>query len=75
MLLDAWLLRKFPGKMLEELDGMDIARYFRALEAESIELLETRRSLMIAGKLEQSDLSPSDWEQITEHDRLVSGGQ
>lgn len=61
-LLDAWLLGRFPGRTLEELDGMDWGRFSRALEAGQIERVLQRETLWKAGKLETLD--ESDWQVI-----------
>lgn len=48
---------------------MDWGRLLRAIEAEHVEQLETRRSAYLAGKIEK--LSSEEWERIAEHDRWL----
>lgn len=61
-LIDAWLLTRFPGRTLEELDAMDWARYSRALEAAQIERVLGREALYRAGKLQELDAD--EWELL-----------
>jgi len=68
-LIDAWLLRNFPGRTLDELDRMDWGRYMRAIEAAQIELIEKRRAALLSGKA--TELTPDEGEAILEHDRLM----
>lgn len=71
-LLDAWLLKRFPGRFLEELDTlMDWNRFLRSLEAERAEQIEVRRSLYLAGKLKADDISTDEWEVIEAHDAMM----
>ena len=71
-LLDAWLLKRFPGRFLEELDTlMDWNRFLRSLEAERAEQIEVRRSLYLAGKLKADDISADEWEVIEAHDAMM----
>lgn len=60
--------------MLEELDQMDLGRYFRALEAKSMLPVERKRAAWLAGVLKNEDLAREEWAVIEEHDRLVSDG-
>ena len=62
-MIDAWLLRRFPGRTLEELDQMDWGRLNRALEAGRIERLEELRSI---GTNDPSKVDPDDWAAIAE---------
>ena len=48
---------------------MDYSRFLRAMEAENMELLEERKRLFLAKKIES--LSPMEWQQIREHDAWV----
>ena len=34
---DAWMLRQFPGRTLDELDEIDLARHVKAWTAESVQ--------------------------------------
>jgi hypothetical protein len=70
--VDAWLLRRFPGRTLDEIDGMNWPRYLRALEAERIEQVEDRRALYLAKKLKSEDLTPDDWTAIQQHDSWMA---
>jgi len=65
---DAFLLRRFPGRFLHEIDGIDYPRHLRAWEAEAIHDLERRRDAHLAGKAE---LTPEEWQRILEHDTLL----
>ncbi len=71
-LLDAWLLKRFPGRFLEELDAlMDWNRFLRSLEAERAEQIEVRRVLYLEGKLKADDISVDEWEVIEAHDAMM----
>lgn len=70
-LIDSWLLKRFPGKTLDELDTIDWPRHLRAWEAESIERLEERRRQQIAGEIPADSLSADEWERIKAHDALL----
>jgi hypothetical protein len=63
------LLQRFPGRTLEELDGINYGRFLRAVEAERMETLERRRTLYLEGKVEQ--LSADEWERVMAHDAMV----
>ena len=71
--MDAWLLRKFPSRTLDELDEMDWPRYLRAMQAEKIEAIEERRKLFMANKIQPDELTADEWEAIREHDRWING--
>lgn len=58
----------FPGRTLEELDGIDFPRLLRALEAKRIIRVESVRALQLAGKAKPS---PAEWRAILLHDRLL----
>lgn len=70
--MDAWLLKRFPSRTLDELDGMDWFRFLRAVEAEEIEAIEARRTLVLTSKDVQ--LTEDEAVAIAEHDELVSDG-
>ena len=70
-MLDAWLLEKFPGKTLEELDCMDFARYWRAMEVQNIQAIERLRDLQLKGSYQPQ---PSEWQRIRRHDRWIDDG-
>jgi hypothetical protein len=69
-LLDAWLLREFPGRTLEELDGMDFGRLWRALAARAVLKAEEARENQLAGKYKPT---AAEWREIVRNDRLVGG--
>ena len=69
--MDAWLLRRFPNRTLDELDRMDWPRYLRALEAEKIEAVEDRRALFLTKKIDADAMTPDDWQAIQKHDEWV----
>lgn len=71
-LLDAHLLRMFPGRTLEELDQMDWPRYLRAMEVNRVAAIEDRRRQFLAGDLDPTSLTADDWAAIAEHDRLMA---
>ena len=68
-ILDALLLRRFPGRTLEELDGMNWPRLLRAFEAERIENIEERHKQYLSKQ--RKELSDSDWEAIQQHNELL----
>ena len=70
-LLDAYLLRMFPGRTLEELDHMDWPRYLRAIEVNRVTAIEDRRRQFLAGDLDPTSLTAEDWAAIAEHDALM----
>lgn len=65
----------FPGRMLEELDGMDWGRFLRAKGVAAINNIEAQRLLVTTGKLDGSKLPAGLWEQIKAHDELMSRRQ
>ncbi len=66
--LDAWLLAQFPGKTLEELDGIDLPRWLRALQAKEVQRIEELRRLYLQDKYKPT---VEEWRLIRRHDRLV----
>lgn len=60
------MLRRFPGKTLEELDAIDVGRLLRALKALEIERVEDLRIDILQGKAEAKK---GEWRQIMRHDR------
>lgn len=71
-LLDAWLLRRFPGRTLDELDTlMDWNRFLRSLEAERAEQIEVRRSLYLANRIKADEISAAEWDVIDAHDAMM----
>jgi len=63
-------LQQFPGKTLDELDGMDWARYNRALRARNLTDVEETRKLYLARKIKAKDISATKWERLRENDVL-----
>ena len=63
------LLRKFPGRTLDELDRMDWMRYQRAMEAQRILDIEGKRAAFTSGNLD--NLSTDEWLVVQENDRLL----
>lgn len=70
--LDWWLMQKFPGRTLEELDGLDWLRLRRALEVGRVVDIEARRALNQEGKLPPENITADDWRAITRHDALFA---
>lgn len=70
-MIDAFLLRQFPGRTLDELDGMDWPRYVRAKEVERVTAIEDRRRQFLAGDLAANSITDDEWDAITEHDELM----
>lgn len=64
------LLRLFPGRTLEELDGIDWPRLMRALQVKEMERIEDRRPDLFNGKWKPSS---AEWRLILRHDRLAEG--
>ena len=75
MLVDAWLLKRFPSRTLDELDEMDWPRYLRAMHAEQVEAIEEKRRLFMTDRLEAKDLTADEWEAIRDHDRWIHGDE
>ena len=69
---DHWLMLHFPGRTLEELDGVDMGRLGRALEAQRVVRLEAKRDGFIAGKIEQKSMAPDEWAAIQTHEALMA---
>lgn len=67
--LDWWLLQKFPGRTLEELDGMDWLRLQRALEVDDVVRVEERHRQYQAKELKK--LTPREYARVQWHDELM----
>ena len=63
-------MQKFPGRTLEELDGIDWLRLQRALEVGRIVELEGKNTLVTEGKLPTDSLTPREWRQIQRHNAI-----
>lgn len=61
------MLDRFPGRFLEEIDGIDIARHERAWQAERIQTIEARR----VADLSLSGLSDEEKASVVLHDRWL----
>lgn len=74
--LDWYLMQKFPGRTLEELDTLDWLRLQRALEVGRIVELEQRHVLVMNGKLKADALNAWEWAQVRRNTALYedSGG-
>lgn len=69
--IDAHLLKAFPGRTLEELDGLDWGRWQRALEAQMHLDVEQLRRRFHNAEIKSADIPPDVWALILEHDALV----
>jgi hypothetical protein len=69
---DALLLARFPGKTLEELDGIDWPRLMRAWQAKEIGDVENARQLFFEDKYKPTGY---EWRMILRHDRLENTGE
>lgn len=69
--VDAQLLKAFPGRTLDELDGMDWGRWQRATEAQMHLDVERVRAQMLDGSTKAADLPDGVAALIREHDALV----
>lgn len=64
--IDAWLLTTFPGRTLEELDGIDFGRWMRAREVLEIDRIEL---LILEYHQKRAKPGNSDWRRIRQHNR------
>ena len=71
-LIDAWLLKHFPGKTLEELDKMDWPRFMRAMEASGMCDLELKKEALAKGFLKSNSITRREFEKMKENDDLYS---
>ena len=69
---DAWLMRVFPGRMLEELDGVDVRRLRAAMDARRVVDVEMRRQAFLRGDVE--DLTVEEWEMVRDVDLALGEG-
>jgi hypothetical protein len=70
--LDYWLLQRFPGRTLEELDGVDWLRLQRAEQVGRIVDIEQRLRAWHKSKDRKPDaFTPAEWRMINRHDKLV----
>ena len=68
--LDWWLMQRFPGRTLEELDNVDWLRLRRAYEVGRIVDIEAKNALVLDGKLDGDALQPHEWQTIRRHNAL-----
>jgi len=68
--LDWWLMQKFPGRTLEELDQIDWLRLQRALEVGRIVDIETKNTLVTEGKIPAESLTAREWAQLQRHNAI-----
>jgi hypothetical protein len=68
--IDWWLLQRFPGRTLEELDAVDWLRLQRAMEVDRIVEAEQRRLAYIEAGGE-GEVDDDDWRMWEHHDRLL----
>ena len=64
---DAYLLRSFPGRTLEELDGVQWPRLMRAMHVQEIERVEDVLPLFFKGTYQPT---AAEWRLILRHNRL-----
>lgn len=67
-LVDAWLLERFPGKTLEELDNMNWTRFMRAMEAQEICDIESKKSALTKGLIKGSSVTRRDLARMKRND-------
>jgi hypothetical protein len=68
-LIDAWLLRQFPGRTLEELDAIDFARLWRASAVQGLLRAEDARDAQQAGRYQPT---AAEWREIVRNDALAT---
>ena len=71
-LVDAWLLERFPGKTLEELDLINWPRFMRAMEAQEFGDIEAKKAAMMKGLLKGSAVTRRDLARIKRNDTLYN---
>ena len=69
--LDYWLMQRFPGKTLEELDAIDWPRLMRAIEVEQIVGIESKRKQFLDGDLKRKYLKAWELQRFEQHDDLL----
>jgi hypothetical protein len=68
--LDWWLMQKFPGRTLEELDDVDWLRLQRAMEVGRLVDIEQRHGLIAEGKLKPEAFNAREWAQVRRNTAL-----
>lgn len=71
-MIDAWLLELFPGRTLEELDQMDLNRLQRAKMAARLQAVESRRKLLLEGKITGDKIERDEWALIQAMDEWLN---
>lgn len=71
-LVDAWLLERFPGKTLEELDNMNWVRFMRAMEAQELCDIEGKKSALTKGLIKGSAVSRRDLSRMKRNDQVYN---
>lgn len=69
--IDALLLKAFPGRTLDELDDMDWGRWQRAQAAQMHMDIEHLRRKLLDGDMKSDDLPDGVSALIVEHDALL----
>lgn len=69
--LDWWLMQRFPGRTLEELDNLDWLRLQRALEVGRVVDVEEKRRLHLSKRIKEDAVTADEWAMIAAHDRLI----
>ena len=67
---DAWLLQKFPGRTLDELDGMDWGRFMRAVEVQQVMEVEGRYKAFAQQRIKE--LPAAEVRTLQAHEELLS---
>jgi len=68
-LFDSYMLENFPGRTLDELDSMDSLRFFRAMGARNISMVENLREQQMTGSKKGNEIPASTYKKILEHDK------
>ena len=68
--VDWWLLQKFPGRTLEELDSIDWLRLQRAMEVDDVVRVEERNRQYHAKELKK--LTPREVARVHRHNLLLA---
>ena len=69
-LFDSYMLSNFPSRTLDELDDMDALRFFRAMAARNIQMVEDTRVEQKAGTKNGKDIPKHIYKKFLEHDKI-----
>ena len=69
-LFDSYMLENFPGRTLDELDSMDSLRFFRAMGARNISMVENVREQQMLGTKKGNEIPSATYKKILEHDKI-----